>query len=103
MRRFQAEISKVKLVANFSNMVKLSEGWPQPAVPLHRPKEGPSMPLFALVVAGLAVGFDQLVQWKFGAMGVIAIAVLSIGLKARSTTISGLGALILVMLLAQSG
>jgi len=61
------------------------------------------MPLFALVIAGLAVGLDQLVQWKLGVMGVIAVAALSIGLKARSTAISGLGAVILVMLLAQSG
>ncbi|GAA3843556.1 hypothetical protein GCM10022403_089400 [Streptomyces coacervatus] len=61
------------------------------------------MPLIALAVAGLAVGFETLVQWKYGPMGIIAFAALSIGLKARNTVISGIGAVILVMLLAQSG
>ncbi|MGX1544055.1 hypothetical protein FNH09_05615 [Streptomyces adustus] len=61
------------------------------------------MPLVALAVAALAVGFEQIVQWKYGPMGLVAFAALTIGLKARSTTISGIGAVILVMLLAQSG
>ncbi|MFJ9180945.1 hypothetical protein [Streptomyces sp. NPDC102360] len=61
------------------------------------------MPLFAIVVAALAIGFEQLIQWKYGPMGIIAFIVLSIGLKAKNTVISGIGAVILVMLLAQSG
>ncbi|WP_306321477.1 MULTISPECIES: hypothetical protein [unclassified Streptomyces] len=61
------------------------------------------MPLFAIVVAALAIGFEQLIQWKYGPMGIIAFIVLSVGLKAKNTVISGLGAVVLVMLLAQSG
>nr|WSY53745.1 hypothetical protein OG999_28970 [Streptomyces sp. NBC_00886] len=61
------------------------------------------MPLIALAVAALAIGFEQLVQWKYGPMGIIAFIVLSVGLKAKNTAISGIGAIILVMLLAQSG
>jgi hypothetical protein len=61
------------------------------------------MPLIALAAAALAIGFEQLVQWKYGPMGIIAFVALSIGLKARNTAIGGLGAVILVMLLAQSG
>ena len=61
------------------------------------------MPLIAILVAALAIGFEQVVQWKYGPMGIIAFIVLSIGLKARNTMISGIGAVILVMLLAQSG
>ncbi|GGS58531.1 hypothetical protein AB0E75_16240 [Streptomyces griseoviridis] len=61
------------------------------------------MPLVALVIAALAIGFEQLVQWKYGPMGIIAFVALSIGIKARNTAISGIGAVILVMLLAQSG
>jgi hypothetical protein len=61
------------------------------------------MPLIALVVAGLAVGFEQLVQLRYGAMGVLALLALSIGIKARNTTVGGIGAVVLVMLLAQSG
>ncbi|MCF1598556.1 hypothetical protein [Streptomyces muensis] len=59
------------------------------------------MPLIYLAVAALAIGFEQLVQWKFGPMGIIAFLALSIGLKAKNTMISGIGAVILVMLLAQ--
>ncbi|MET7572692.1 hypothetical protein ABZT04_29945 [Streptomyces sp. NPDC005492] len=61
------------------------------------------MPFAALAIAALAIGFEQLLQWKYGAMGIIAFAALSIGLKAKNTTISGIGAVIIVMLLAQSG
>jgi hypothetical protein len=61
------------------------------------------MPLFAIVIAALAIGFEQLIQWKYGPMGIIAFIVLSVGLKAKNTVISGIGAAILVMLLAQSG
>ncbi|MFI7403729.1 hypothetical protein ACIBW9_25175 [Streptomyces sp. NPDC049541] len=59
------------------------------------------MPLVALAMAALAIGFEQLIQWRYGPMGIIAFVALSLGLKARNTAISGLGAVILVMLLAQ--
>ncbi|WP_369170345.1 hypothetical protein AB5J49_22035 [Streptomyces sp. R28] len=58
------------------------------------------MPLVYLAVAALAIGFEQLVQWKYGPMGIIAFLALSIGLKAKNTMIGGIGAVILVMLLA---
>ncbi|MCQ4212053.1 MULTISPECIES: hypothetical protein [Streptomyces] len=61
------------------------------------------MPVFAILIAALAIGFEQLIQWKYGPMGIIAFIVLSIGLKAKNTMISGIGAVVLVMLLAQSG
>ncbi|MFD7297301.1 hypothetical protein ACFV9W_28755 [Streptomyces sp. NPDC059897] len=61
------------------------------------------MPLFAIVVAALAIGFEQLIQWKYGPMGIIGFIALSVGLKAKNTLISGIGAVVLVMLLAQSG
>ncbi len=61
------------------------------------------MPLVAIVLAALAIGFEQLIQWKYGPMGIIAFVALTVGIKARNTTISGIGAVILVMLFAQSG
>ena len=42
-------------------------------------------------------------QWQYGAMGIVAFVALTAGLKARSAAIGGIGAVILVMLLAQSG
>ncbi|MEU1533211.1 hypothetical protein [Streptomyces fagopyri] len=61
------------------------------------------MPLIALAVAALAIGFEQIIQWRYGPMGLIAFAVLTVGLKAKNTTMSGIGAVILVLLLSQSG
>ncbi|MFB7996834.1 hypothetical protein ACFC4G_28900 [Streptomyces sp. NPDC056002] len=61
------------------------------------------MPFIAIAVAALAIGFEQLIQWKYGPMGIIAFVALSIGLKAKNNLISGVGAVILVMLLTQSG
>ncbi|MBY8340037.1 hypothetical protein LXH13_22205 [Streptomyces spinosirectus] len=61
------------------------------------------MPLIALAAAALAIGFEQLIQWKYGPLGIIAFIALTAGLKARNTAISGFGAVILIMLLAQSG
>jgi uncharacterized membrane protein YkvI len=61
------------------------------------------MPLIALVIAALAIGFEQLIQWKYGPLGIVAFVLLTVGIKAKNTRISGLGAVILVLLLAQSG
>ena len=61
------------------------------------------MPLIAIIVAAIAIGLEQLIQVKFGAMGVIAFVAMAIGIKAKNSMISGIGAVILVMLLAQSG
>jgi hypothetical protein len=61
------------------------------------------MPLIAIIIAALAVGFEQLLQLKFGALGVIAFVTLAVGIKAKNSMIGGIGAVILVMLLAQSG
>ncbi|MDO0913795.1 hypothetical protein QQM39_24095 [Streptomyces sp. DT2A-34] len=58
------------------------------------------MPLVYLAVAALVIGFEQLIQWKYGPMGIIAFLALSIGIKAKNTLIGGIGAVILVMLLA---
>ncbi|MEU7584121.1 hypothetical protein AB0B50_41805 [Streptomyces sp. NPDC041068] len=61
------------------------------------------MPLIALAVAALAIGFEQLVQWKYGPLGIVAFVLLTVGIKAKNTKLSGLGAGLLVLLLAQSG
>ncbi|MEV6998479.1 MULTISPECIES: hypothetical protein [unclassified Streptomyces] len=58
------------------------------------------MPLIYLAVAALVIGFEQLIQWKYGPMGIVAFLALTIGIKARNTMIGGIGAVILVMLLA---
>ncbi|MFD0311057.1 hypothetical protein [Streptomyces sp. NPDC127119] len=61
------------------------------------------MPLIAILVAALAIGLEQLLQVKYGVMGVVAFVALAIGVKAKNSMIGGIGAVILVLLLAQSG
>ncbi|MEU9189644.1 hypothetical protein AB0D14_34900 [Streptomyces sp. NPDC048484] len=61
------------------------------------------MPYIAIVVAALAIGIEQLLQVQYGVTGVIAFVTLAIGIKAKNSVIGGIGAVILVMLLAQSG
>ena len=57
------------------------------------------MPLFALVLAGLVIGFERLVEWQFGALGVIGFVLLSVGVKAKNITCSCIGAVVLTMLI----
>ncbi len=104
IRLFQAEITKNKLVTNSPNLVDPDRGWlTRRAAGEATGDRGTVMPLIAIVIAALAIGFEQLVQWKYGPMGIIAFVALTVGIKARSTMISGIGAVILVMLFAQSG
>ncbi|MFF4794162.1 MULTISPECIES: hypothetical protein [unclassified Streptomyces] len=58
------------------------------------------MPALALVSAIFVVGFEELVQWKYGAMGVIGLLLLTVGIKARNPTLSSVGAVVLAVLLA---
>lgn len=107
MSRIQAEISTVKLVANLSNLEKHGQNFTRLADSAadrgHRPEGGTVMPFIAVAIAALAVGFEALVQWKWGAMGIVAFVALTIGVKSKNVAIGGIGAVILVMLLAQSG
>ncbi|MEU6009826.1 hypothetical protein ACFY0A_31390 [Streptomyces sp. NPDC001698] len=58
------------------------------------------MPALALVSAIFVVGFEELVQWKYGAMGIIGLLLLTVGIKARNPTLSSVGAVVLAVLLA---
>ncbi|MFI1955968.1 hypothetical protein ACH437_29715 [Streptomyces xinghaiensis] len=59
------------------------------------------MPAFALFVAVVVVCFEQLVESRFGAVGVIGMLMLSIGVKARNVTCSCVGAVMLALLLTR--
>ncbi|GGJ44966.1 hypothetical protein [Streptomyces brasiliensis] len=58
------------------------------------------MPALALISAVFVVGFEQLVQWKYGATGIVGLLLLTIGLKAKSPAVSSAGAVLLAVLLA---
>ncbi|MEV7687324.1 hypothetical protein ACFW1F_12940 [Streptomyces bungoensis] len=58
------------------------------------------MPALALLSALFVVGFEQLVQWKYGATGLVGLLLLSVGVKAKSPAVSSAGAVLLAVLLA---
>jgi hypothetical protein len=59
------------------------------------------MPVLALAFAVFVVGFEQLVQWRFGAIGLMGFLMLTVGVKARNVTCSCVGAAVLAMLIMQ--
>ena len=59
------------------------------------------MPAIAFVSAVFVLGFEQLVQWKYGPMGIIGLLLLTIGLKARNPALSSIGALVLAALVTR--
>ncbi|MEU4033547.1 hypothetical protein [Streptomyces collinus] len=58
------------------------------------------MPALALLGALFVVGFEQLVEWRYGAAGIVGLLLLSVGIKARSPAVSSAGAVLLAVLLA---
>lgn len=45
--------------------------------------------------------FEQIVQWRYGAAGMLALGLVTIGHKSRSVTFTAIGLTALALLLAQ--
>ncbi|MFI6491444.1 hypothetical protein [Streptomyces sp. NPDC050564] len=58
------------------------------------------MPVIALLSAVFVVGFEQLVQWQYGPIGIVGLLLLSIGIKAKSPACSSIGAVMLALMVA---
>ncbi|MFG2679493.1 hypothetical protein [Streptomyces sp. NPDC048392] len=58
------------------------------------------MPVLALVSAVFVLTSEQLVQWKYGATGIVALLLLTLGIKAKSPSVSSAGAVLLALLVA---
>ncbi|MFC8091937.1 hypothetical protein [Streptomyces sp. NPDC057301] len=58
------------------------------------------MPVLALLSAVFVVGVEQTLQWKYGATGIIGLLLLTVGIKAKSPTVSSIGAVVLAILLS---
>ncbi|MEU7584119.1 hypothetical protein AB0B50_41795 [Streptomyces sp. NPDC041068] len=56
------------------------------------------MPALALLAAVVAVTVEQLVQWKYGPMGIIGLLLLTIGVKAKNPACSSVGAAVLALM-----
>ncbi|WP_018559634.1 MULTISPECIES: hypothetical protein [unclassified Streptomyces] len=55
------------------------------------------MPALALC----AFALEQLIQWRYGAAGAVALGVVTIGHRTRKTTLTCLGLVVLALLVAQ--
>jgi hypothetical protein len=58
------------------------------------------MPALALLSAVFVVGVEQTLQWRYGAMGVVGLLLLTIGIKAKNPAVSSMGAVVLALLVA---
>ncbi|MFE5399378.1 hypothetical protein ACFQ9U_33055 [Streptomyces sp. NPDC056568] len=58
------------------------------------------MPVLALLSTLLVITFEQVVQWKYGATGLIGLLLLTVGIKAKSPSVSSAGAVVLALLVA---
>ncbi len=59
------------------------------------------MPVLALLTAVFTVGFEQVIQWKYGLTGSVGLLLLTVGIKARSPSLSSAGAVMLALLVAE--
>ncbi|WP_367322223.1 hypothetical protein [Streptomyces sp. HUAS ZL42] len=59
------------------------------------------MPAIALLSTVFVVGLEQTLKWKYGAVGVIGLVLLSVGIKAKSPAVSSIGAVILALLVTR--
>ncbi|KOT33845.1 hypothetical protein ADK41_27320 [Streptomyces caelestis] len=65
------------------------------------PKEERTVPVLALVPAVLVVTVEQLVQWQYGAAGVLGLLLLAIGVGSNRPGISSAGAVLLALLVTR--
>jgi hypothetical protein len=54
-----------------------------------------------LTLSLCAYAFEEIVQWRYGAAGAIALGLVSLGHKVRNTTFTCIGLATLAILLAQ--
>ncbi|MEU5598561.1 hypothetical protein [Streptomyces sp. NPDC020298] len=55
-----------------------------------------------LMAAVLTMGFDHMIQNRYGGVGMLALLLIGAGIKANNSTCSSLGAVLLVLLMTQA-
>ncbi|MEV1020517.1 hypothetical protein [Streptomyces sp. NPDC050264] len=58
------------------------------------------MALLSLLSAVFVITFEQLVQWHYGPAGLAGLLLLTIGAKARNSTCSSVGGVLLAIMVA---
>lgn len=60
------------------------------------------MAFFQLLTTVAVLGIEQLLQWRFGAMGLVCLFLIGVGARTRNTTCLSVGAVVFVLLMAQT-
>ena len=60
------------------------------------------MVLSQLLSMAVGYGIEQLVRWRYGPMGIVALMLLMLGVRARNSTCALAGAALLFLLMAQA-
>jgi hypothetical protein len=63
-------------------------------------KGGTTMSVLTFFSAVLVITFEQLVQWRYGPVGITGLLLLTIGVKTKSPTCSSVGAVLLALMIA---
>jgi len=58
------------------------------------------MPVLTLVSTVFVVAFEAILQWRYGATGIVGLLLLTLGIKAKSPSVSSAGAVVLALLVA---
>ncbi|MFD3474465.1 hypothetical protein [Streptomyces sp. NPDC058695] len=58
------------------------------------------MPVLTLFSAVFVITFEQLIQWRYGPVGITGLLLLTIGVKTKSPTCSSIGAVLLALMIA---
>jgi hypothetical protein len=61
---------------------------------------GTTMPVLTFFSAVFVITFEQLVQWRYGPVGITGLLLLTIGVKTKSPTCSSVGAVLLALMIA---
>ncbi|MEU5511624.1 MULTISPECIES: hypothetical protein [Streptomyces] len=59
------------------------------------------MPVLALVPALVVVTVEQLLQWEYGAAGIVGLLLLTVGIRANRPGVSSAGAVLLALLVTR--
>jgi len=59
------------------------------------------VPVIAFLLAVCVATLDQLARWRYGPVGIVALILLAVGLRARNHTCSTIGAVALALLVTR--
>jgi hypothetical protein len=59
------------------------------------------MPVIALISAVVVVTVEQLLQWRYGAAGLLGLLLVTVGIHAKRPGVSSGGAVLLALLVAR--